>query len=363
LLSAACGGTSSDFTESPPTQERLYTTTFQSGDVSGFDIDIHFDSNRGMLRPIAGAPFPALSQPSALTVTPDHTHLYVGSGNHLESFAVDQVSGGLTPLGDSSQQDSASVKWLAVHPSGQFLYSIDCDSDGAGSVVVFTLDHGVPAPSVSSLNTQFCPTGFTLDATGRFLYLSSLSEVAGDVEGFSIDPESGALTPLEGSPFDTHLAVALTRSRDHVYVGDQAGLLHTYRIDAETGALVSFQPVDLDVRTHDTPVSILGDHEGQWLFIANSRSGTISMYALGPELGDPFEVEGSPFAAGNAPALLAVDPFDGFLYVSNPDSDAVRAFAIRPGGLIEQVPGSPFSTGKSPTAAVAVPFNATLLNQ
>lgn len=58
---------------------------------------------------------------------------------------------------------------------------------------------------------------------------------------------------------------------------------------------------------------------------------------------------GSPFAAGDGPDGLMVDPSSRFLYAGNASPSNVSAFSIGADGSLTAVPGSPF--------AVAFGFN------
>ena len=76
--------------------------------------------------------------------------------NHLYVFAIDPTTGGLTAVNNSPFATTmATPEKLRIHPSGQFVYAFGEDNSSA------------PAAT----------------------------------EGFTIDPSSGALTALAGSPF------------------------------------------------------------------------------------------------------------------------------------------------------------------
>jgi DNA-binding beta-propeller fold protein YncE len=72
-------------------------------------------------------------------------------------------------------------------------------------------------------------------ADGKHLYLSN----QGGLEGYRIDPTTGAISALPGSPFaaDRSGLVADPRGRFVWVRGAGAGTIATYRIDAATGAL------------------------------------------------------------------------------------------------------------------------------
>lgn len=129
--------------------------------VHGFAID----QNNGALSPLVGSPFSL----GVAGVRTDFTGKYavglsgVFGDNHLYVFAIDPTTGGLTAVNNSPFATTmATPEKLRIHPSGQFVYAFGVDNNSA------------PAAT----------------------------------EGFTIDPSSGALTALAGSPFTSLRIVA-----------------------------------------------------------------------------------------------------------------------------------------------------------
>jgi 6-phosphogluconolactonase (cycloisomerase 2 family) len=96
-----------------------------------------------------------------------------------------------------------------------------------------------------------------IDVTGKFLYLASHG--ANNVTAYSIDPPTGALAPLAGSP-----------------------------TAAGTG-----------------PNDVAVDFSGKFLYVANGGSNNVSVFTINSASGALTEVSGSPFAAGNVPGAVA----------------------------------------------------------
>ncbi len=64
---------------------------------------------------------------------------------------------------------------------------------------------------------------------------------------------------------------------------------------------------------------------------------------------------GSPFAAGPLPTAAGTDPSGNFLYVANSGSRDVSVYAInKTTGALTQVPGSPFATSGLGLPCIAV---------
>jgi 6-phosphogluconolactonase len=135
---------------------------------------------------------------------------------------------------------------------------------------------------------------------GQVVYVANT--LSNDVSAYSVDPGSGALTAVPGSPFPAW-------------------------------------PLPVAASNGDGPSGAAVDPGGKFLYVANpySRSDTkyISAYTIGTTSGALTAVTGSPFAvAGLGTALdgVALDPAGKFLYVGlptgAPDASGVLALTI-----------------------------------
>src|SRR5262249_41298928 len=123
----------------------------------------------------------------------------------ISSYAIDPVSGALAPVADSPFDKGARLLGAAVHPSGAFVYVADF---GAERVDGYRLDPAsgslmsLPAARHDFVEAQ--PIAIAIEPQGRFLYVTTLDQafLTGlSLHGFAVDPVSGALAPLPGSPF------------------------------------------------------------------------------------------------------------------------------------------------------------------
>lgn len=202
---------------------------------------------------------------------------------------------------------------VTVDPSGQFAYyTIAVNFTGVtGGCCNYELVAATVDPTTDAVTpvagTQPLPVGggqgpATTDPFGRFLYL-----LDGDVVyEFTIDPASGALAPVAGSPISfpgASISVAMAPEGQFVYIAATDGV-HVYAIDATTGALSAVDTVvPLQVGYgymsdfFSTPMLI--DPSGQYLYIsASAGAGQQGIYAYtrDPNTGAPTLVPGSPFA-------------------------------------------------------------------
>jgi 6-phosphogluconolactonase len=93
----------------------------------------------------------------------------------------------------------------------------------------------------------------------------------------------------------------------------------------------------------------------QFAYVVNESSpGSVSAYRIGTN-GALTPVAGSPFAAGNFPVTVAVDPAGKFAYVTNGGDNNVSAYRIGANGALTPVAGSPFATGNFPVTVAVDP--------
>jgi DNA-binding beta-propeller fold protein YncE len=93
------------------------------------------------------------------------------------------------------------------------------------------------------------------------------------------------------------------------------------------------------------------DPTGKFAYVVNIEefgllNGGVTGYKIDPTTGALTAIAGSPFAAGETPISVAVDPTGKFAYVANIDSNDVSGFAIDPTtGALTAISGSPFFAG------------------
>ena len=134
---------------------------------------------------------------------------------------------------------------MLVHPTGRFGYVVNL---GSNSISAFVIDQGSgalnPTPG-SPFATGTLPLWPTLDPSGKFLYASN--EKSNDITAYKIDLQSGALTPVPGSPFAANFSslpgirpreVTVDPTQEFLYlVNRKSDTISAYRITMETGAL------------------------------------------------------------------------------------------------------------------------------
>jgi 6-phosphogluconolactonase (cycloisomerase 2 family)/murein DD-endopeptidase MepM/ murein hydrolase activator NlpD len=230
----------------------------------------------------------------------------------------------------------------------EFAYVTNSVSD---SVSAFVIDPttgalapvpGSPFPSGSQ------PLAAAADPSGRFLYVSN--GASNDVWAYSINATSGVLTPLAGSPFSCgsicHFVTVDPTGRFAYVANAGSNNISGFVINSVTGALtpVPGSPFPADTSPHSVAV----DPTGQFVYAGNMFSSDVSAYTLDSTTGGLTQVPGSPFAMGaEAGFSVSVDPTGRFVYLpTRPPASSLWGFTLDPGtGALAAISGSPYTSG------------------
>lgn len=237
------GGLSNDYGQAlaiDPAGKYLYLVERQS--VYGFSID----SDSGALTPVSGSPLATTINPSAATVDPSGQYLAVSGGSGpTQVYSINRSTGGLTAVNSPVTNCGGSA--MTFEPSGRFLYG--------------TATYGITACSFSSTSGSLTPvsgspfdsatdfTGLAVHPSGSFLYASEpacrYTQTSNGVYGYLIDPSTGALAAIAGSPFALpgepscfyDYDVATEASGNFVYTVVESDGIAAYTVNQSTGAL------------------------------------------------------------------------------------------------------------------------------
>lgn len=238
-----------------------------------------------------------------------------------------------------------------ISPGPEFLYGIN----SGGEVQAFSIDHTSGAlTALASASGPSMSLGVTA-VNNQFLYVSDSSNA--QLDGFSINQTTGALTPLASSPFSTGtisfpVGLASPAGSDRLYVAD-AGRVDAFTVDA------SGVPMALSTSPYPsgTNLFLAADPSGQFLYTAiDDPPGGIFAFTI-DSTGELTAVSGSPFTipgqtVSNSRPFSLVDT-GSYVYAALSGANQIAAFSIVSGtGALVPVPGSPFSAGATPTMLV-----------
>ena len=194
-------------------------------------------------------------------------------------------------------------------------------------------------------------------APDSFAYV--VNAVSNNISAYSIDPVTGALTQLPGSPFAAGtypISIAVTPSCKYAYVvnnyidGGTSNTVTAYVINGSTGALTAIgAPIPLDSTTSRVTV----DPSGLHLYALSYSNNCIYVFNIAPDTGMLSSVAGSPFSTDMYPKDLVFDPAGTHLYVVTSagvdDGGTISVYSVDGSGSLTSISGSPFVRDLSPS--------------
>jgi 6-phosphogluconolactonase len=336
------GSTAGDF---------VYVGNASTGTLSGFAV------GTGTLTAVPNTPFVLGFSPTALVVNPADTLLYVGGPNLIYVFAINS-DGSVTALNSSSPVAIASVASMDISPDGQWLFVLDNNgisieeyqiNPSSGTLTQTTgATYGVASGTVVPRSIKVAPDG---------AYVFAALGTGGDLV-FSFNELTGALIESQAlassSVLSSDNALAVSPSSNYLYIarsGSGAGVA-VYAVTGGSGALTPVQGSPFAAGTQ--PFAIALNSAGTDVYVANRGDSTISGYSIGTN-GVLAALAGSPYAAGSAVAGLAADKSGSYMMaIANggaPDL-SLYSFDATTAGKLDLITST--ATGTDPTGPYAI---------
>jgi len=207
--------------------------------------------------------------------------------------------------------------------------------------------NGSPFPSLGG-------SYLAADPQGRFLFVGNSS--SGAISVFQINAASGMLTLNPSSPFPTGLLFSAFPTVDgqgqYLFVNQGSGVLDTgvYSIDQTSGGIQAIAgspfPPSLYYGQIASPTGAASEFFVGFSFLSGDNNLYVSSVATAS--GMPTPVTNSPFATANAPFWLAIHPSGKFVYSFEEDSQQnlqpFEGFKLdSTSGALTAIQGSPFT--------------------
>lgn len=164
-------------------------------------------------------------------------------------FKADALTGELAEVPGSPFPVSGGFGCLRFDPTGHFAFATVVVSPGTPALVTFTRDVNTGIlMQLSSVPLSDPASEIALAPSGQFLYFStyhvpSSGPPSAQAYGYAIDPVSGALTPVPGTPFPMSSAsgtFSMHPSGTLLFMSNTNGSsIDVYSIDSNTGALTA----------------------------------------------------------------------------------------------------------------------------
>jgi 6-phosphogluconolactonase len=211
------------------------------------------------------------------------------------------------------------------------------------------------------------PQTITTATQGTHSFLYAANGGSGTISAFVIDPKTGNLTPVPGSPFvagtaNSNTTISIGASPDGRFlfeVDESSTFIRTFNI-AANGALAEAAGSPLDSGASPEGVKVTAN--GKLLFVGLKSIDAVGVYAIDAS-GALAPVFGSPFLTNGPADAVDTTCANNRAFVSSAGSDLIDAFNIAADGSLTPVAGSPFPSGGASTinALTLTPGNQELL--
>jgi len=265
------------------------------------------------------------------------------------AFEVDEGSGGLTSVTGSPFSAGPALS-VGATPSGKFI--VMTVGWPGYYVEVKAVDPATGA--LAAVDSRFLdfPDLVAMDPLGRFVYVQAWNT---RIHAFRIDPTSGALADVAGSPYvvEAVRSMVVDPSGRRLYVSNYDSGYSIFTIDPSTGGLSAMagSPFDLGRRGE-----LVIAPSGRFVYMTDYSSTAVSIFAADTSTGVLTEVAGSPFLDGDGSGGIVVAPSGKFAYIVNRAAKDISAYTINSAtGLLTEVPGSPYPTGDHPGSFALAP--------
>lgn len=191
------------------------------------------------------------------------------------------------------------------------------------------------------MRTQFVPRA--RGALLRSCVLLSISCLSGALIGCGSAPDSPPVVTTTPTP---------TIKPKFAYTANQGGSISGYSVDPLTGALTPLSSFPLIVGVN--PVYVTHDPQNRFLFVSDIAASMLHVYAIDSTTGALHEISPSPYNTMIESEMVVVDPSGTHVYLyrtGGSDSfpgvtgNQIAAFNLSATGVLSAVKGSPFLTG------------------
>ncbi len=280
--------------------------------------------------------------------------------NHPEGVAVFSVGAGMGDLNLVQTVPSDNPSFVAMHPSGDFLYVLneiaDYEGEAMGSLEAYAIDdESGQLTLINRVAVGSIPAQLVVDANGD--YLAVATYVGGAFELFPIAEdgslgEASSVAQQEGSgPHARQDAphvhsVAFDPSGQYL-VGSDLGTDHLKSFTYADGTLEEVSA--FMITAGSGPRHVAFHPSGEILYVISELTATIRAIAFDPESGEfgdelqTISTVPQNFPADKSTAEILVHPSGKFLYGSNrkfedhPLADSIVAYSIDDNGLLRLI--------------------------
>ena len=295
--------------------------------------------------------------------------IYVGTysirgSEGIYVFEFDRKAATMQPI--QSVSNAKSPSFLAVHPSGNYLYSVNEGANKRGGVSAYAIDRATG--KLTFMNGQSSlgagPCHVSVDQTGKTAFVSNYGGGSLAVLPIKTDGTLGAATDSiqdvgsgpnvkrQEKPH-VHSAILAPDNR-FVYVSDLGtDKLHIYETDVKASKIKPALIPYATVKSGSGPRHFTFHPNGKYAYLVEELTSTVAVFSRDAKTGaltlmtDNVKTLPADFTGENTSADIHIDPSGKFLYQSNRGANTLAVFAIGSDGRLTKVGDQP-TEGKTP---------------
>lgn len=295
--------------------------------------------------------------------------MYVGTysvrgSEGIYVFEFDRKAGTMHRV--QSVSNAKSPSFLAVHPSGNYMYSADEGADKTGGVSAYTIEKKTGKltymNSQSSMGSGSCHV--SVDHSGKVAFVSNYGGGSLTVLPIKTDGTLGVATdtvqdagsgPNAQRQAKPHVhSATLAPDNRFIYVADLSlDRLNIFAIDTKAATVKPAAVPHVRVKPGSGPRHFTFHPTGKYAYLVEEITSAVAVFSRNAETGaltiiqDDVKTLPAGFAGQNTSADIHIDPSGTFLYQSNRGYNALAIFAIGNDGRLTKVGDQP-TEGKTP---------------
>jgi 6-phosphogluconolactonase (cycloisomerase 2 family) len=312
---------------------KAYVSNYDGNAITAFDVDVE-TGRLAMKEAIA-----TRMGPWSLAIVDGHevgkknidTSTFVAARGEA-GFARFRAKQGVLQLVDSISHDGNIVA-VEASPDGKFIFALDAEKEAIYSYVLDGETGHILSVPQGVVKTGKAPTDLLVDIQGWYLYVTNSG--GRSMSAYFIDPNTGVLEPVRGSPVYAGLGprkvVQDPAARFAFVVNGDSEDVSSYRhMNNVTPLIFEGRKYGSPFAVGDEPMDMLVDPTGRYAYVADAGSREIAAFHVQHKTGALSPIPGSPFKVAGKPIALAVPSHGQFLYAAHVEPNGVSIFSIEP---------------------------------